>query len=300
MVAAWQWGRFPFHRAEHYRYEAFVTRKRRMRSSRIILGSWLLLACGAAQPPSQPVPASVAPTSTSTAPQSRLESPEQRALTVVASADRSEADRALDAGRKPAELLTFTGVAPGMRAADVAAGGGYTAELLARAVGSGGTVYGQNSKFVLGFAEAPWSARLATPAMKHAVRLDRELDEPFPPDVKELDLVTMVLFYHDTVWLETDRARMNAAIFTALKPGGHYVVLDHSAKPGDGLTAVKSLHRIEESIVKEEIQKAGFVLEAESDAWREPSDTRDWSASPRTAGEKRGHSDRFALRFKKP
>jgi predicted methyltransferase len=219
---------------------------------------------------------------------------------VVGAADRSAADRELDAGRKPAELLAFSGVMPGMRVADLAAGGGYTAELLARAVGEGGTVYGQNSKFVLGFAEAPWSARLATPAMKHVVRLDRELDDPLSPEAKELDLVTMVLFYHDTVWLETDRARMNAAIFAALKPGGHYVVLDHSAKSGDGLSAVKSLHRIEESIVKEEIQKAGFLLEAESDAWREPGDARDWSASPRTAGEKRGHSDRFALRFKKP
>jgi predicted methyltransferase len=219
---------------------------------------------------------------------------------VVASADRSEGDRELDAGRKPAELLTFSGVAPGMHVADLAAGGGYTTELLARAVGESGVVYGQNSKFLLGFAEVPWSARLAAPAMKRVVRLDRELDDPFPPEVKDLDLVTMVLFYHDTVWLETDRARMNAAIFTALKPGGHYIVLDHSAKVGDGLGVVKSLHRIEESIVKEEIQKAGFVLEVESDAWREPSDARDWSASPRTAGEKRGHSDRFALRFKKP
>jgi predicted methyltransferase len=187
-----------------------------------------------------------------------------------------------------------------MRVADLAAGAGYTAELLARAVGAGGVVYGQNSKFVLGFAEAGWSARLATPAMKHVVRVDRELDDPLPAEAKNLDLVTMVLFYHDTVWLKTDRERMNEAVFVALKPGGRFLILDHSAKAGDGLSAVQSLHRIEESVVKDELQKAGFVLEAQSDAWRDASDTRDWSASPRTAGERRGHSDRFALLFKKP
>jgi predicted methyltransferase len=219
---------------------------------------------------------------------------------VVAAADRSEADRALDAGRKPAELLSFFQVAPGMRVLDLEAGNGYTTELLARAVGDSGTVYGENPKFVLGFAEPAWSERLQKPVMKHVVRVDAELDAPWPSEVKDLDLVTMVLFYHDTVWQGTDRAKMNASIFAALKPGGTFGVVDHSSKPGEGLTVVKTLHRIEESVVKEEILKAGFVLDAEADFLREPSDTRDWSASPRVAGEKRGHSDRFVLRFKKP
>jgi len=100
--------------------------------------------------------------------------------------------------------------------------------------------------------------------------------------------------------MKTDRPRMNKNIFSALESGGSYVIVDHSSKPGEGLTVVQTLHRIEESIVKAEVQEAGFVLDAEADRLRDPTDTRDWSASPRTAGEKRGHSDRFALRFKKP
>ncbi len=222
------------------------------------------------------------------------------AQTVVAAADRSEADRALDAGRKPAELLSFFNVVPGMRVLDLAAGGGYTTELLARAVGETGVVYGENPKFYLGFLETPWSERLQKPVMKHVVRKDVELDAPWPSDLKDLDLVTMVLFYHDSVWLETDRAKMNANVFAALKPGGIYGIVDHSSKPGEGLTVVKTLHRIEESALKDEVTKAGFVLDAEGDFLREPSDTRDWSASPKVAGERRGHSDRFVLRFKKP
>jgi predicted methyltransferase len=219
---------------------------------------------------------------------------------VVAAADRSEADRALDAGRKPAELLAFLGVRPGMKVADLAAGGGYTTELLARMVGDTGTVYGQNTKFILGFAEKPWSERLSTPVMKNVVRIDSEFDEPLPANVKDLDLITMVLFYHDTVWMKTDRARMNKNIFGALKSGGIFAIVDHSAKAGDGLNVTQSLHRIEESVVKAELTQAGFVLDAEADFLRVPDDARDWSASPRTAGERRGHSDRFVLRFKKP
>ena len=222
------------------------------------------------------------------------------ARAVVAAADRTEADRALDAGRKPAELLTFLGVAPGMRALDLCAGGGYTTELLARAVGPSGVVYGQNPKFVLGFAEQAWGERLGSAAAKNVVRVDAELDATWPPQVKDLDLVTLVLFYHDSVWLETDRARLNANVLAALKPGGIYAIVDHSAKAGEGVTVAKSLHRIEESVVKDEVTKAGFVLDAEADFLREPGDTRDWSASPRTAGERRGHSDRFVLRYKKP
>ena len=202
------------------------------------------------------------------------------AQTVVAAADRSDADRALDAGRKPAELLSFFGVGPGMKVADLAAGGGYTTELLARAVGDGGVVYGQNPKFVLGFAEKIWSERLAKPVMKHVVRIDSELDEPLPANVKDLDLVTLVLFYHDTVWLKTDRERMNKNIFGALKSGGIFGVVDHSAKPGDGVNVAQTLHLIEEPVLKAEIEKAGFVLDAEADFLREPGDARDWSANP--------------------
>ncbi|MEO8040841.1 MAG: M24 family metallopeptidase, partial [Betaproteobacteria bacterium] len=142
------------------------------------------------------------------------------AKTVVAAPDRSPEDRALDAARKPAELLAFVGIQPGWVVADLGAGGGYTTELLKRAVGADGTVYAQNAKAMLEkFLEKPWSARLASPAMDGVVRLDREFDDPFPDGLEALDAVTLVLFYHDAVWLGVDRAAMNKAVFEALKPG---------------------------------------------------------------------------------
>jgi predicted methyltransferase len=220
---------------------------------------------------------------------------------IVDAPDRSPEDRALDAGRRPVELLKFLGVQPGMHVAEISAGGGYTAELLARAVGPNGVVYAQNSKFILErYAEKPWSERLQKPVMKNVVRVDREFDSPLPPEATNLDVVVDNLFYHDTVWMKTDRDKMNQAIFASLRRGGEYVVIDHSGRPGTGTSEVQSLHRIEEQTVLAEVEKAGFHLLAKSDFLRNPNDTRDWSASPRTAGEKRGTSDRFALKFVKP
>ena len=220
---------------------------------------------------------------------------------IVAASDRSAEDRALDGGRKPVELLEFAGVGPGQRVAELQAGGGYTAELLARSVGPNGRVYGQNSPFVLQrFAEKPWSERLLKPVMANVTRVDRELEDPLPPDATGLDAVLMVLFYHDAVWQKVDRVRMIAAVFRALRPGGAYVIVDHSARAGSGLADTETLHRIDEPALKAEVQAAGFRLAAEADFLRNPADTRDWSTSPRVVGERRGTSDRFVLKFVKP
>ncbi len=220
---------------------------------------------------------------------------------IILAPDRSADDRALDAGRHPEDLLAFIGAKPGMRIAEIGSGFGYTAELLARAVAPNGVVYGQNNRFIRErFAEKPWTERLTKPVMKPVVRVDREFDEPLPPEATNLDAVVNVMLYHDTVWMKTDRARMNRAIYAALRPGGVYVIVDHSGRPGTGVTEVETLHRIEETVVRQEVEAAGFELVATAEFLRNPADTRDWSASPRTAGERRGTSDRFVLKFAKP
>jgi predicted methyltransferase len=220
---------------------------------------------------------------------------------IVGASDRSPDDRALDAGRKPEEFLRFADVRPGMRVADLGAGGGYTTELLARAVGPKGVVFGQNSRLILErFAAKPWGERLTKPVMRNVVRADRDFDDPLPPEAHDLDRVVIVLFYHDTVWMGVDRARMNAAVIRALKPGGLYVVIDHAARPGAGLADVRTLHRIDERVVRAEIEDAGFRLARESDFLRNAADARDWNDSPSAAGDRRGTSDRFALAFVKP
>jgi len=219
----------------------------------------------------------------------------------VNAADRAQADRDLDGGRHPAELLAYYQVAPGQQVAELFAGGGYTAEMLSRVVGPQGKVYGVNSPMVLErFAEKPWAERLQKPLMSNVVRLDRAFDDPFPADVTNLDRVFSILVYHDFVWMGINRDAMNAAIFKALKSGGIYAVVDHSAKAGSGIQDVQTNHRIEQQVVRAEVEKAGFIYKGESDFLRNPEDTRDWNDSPRVAAERRGTSDRFAMLFVKP
>jgi len=234
-----------------------------------------------------------------------LQRPKAVPLTVPASvqallsaADRSDDDKKLDAGRHPGELLAFLGLKPGMHVADLAAGGGYTTELLARAVGPSGKVWSQNNSTFLKFVDKPWTDRLAKPVNKGVVRVVSEFT--LPPDAKNLDAVVMVLVYHDTVWVGADRDKMNKAVFDALKRGGQYVVVDHTAIEGHGTQDVKTLHRIDELTVIREVERAGFQHAGSGDFLRNPDDTRDWSDSPREAGERRGTSDRFVLKFVKP
>jgi predicted methyltransferase len=262
--------------------------------------SLLLIAClslaGCAH---TSAPAEASSSSSSSSSSSALSAADAQAI--VNAPDRTDADKALDTGRHPAALLEFVGVGPGMKVAELMAGGGYTTELLARAVGPTGVVYGQNPPFILQrFAEKPWSERLARPVNAKVVRADREFEDPLPPEATNLDAVVSNIIYHDTVWMKADRAKMNAAVFRALKPGGVYVVIDSSAQAGAGVSVAQTLHRIEEQTVRDEVLAAGFQLAGESDVWRNPQDARDWNSSPSAAGERRGTSDRFALKFVKP
>ena len=226
-----------------------------------------------------------------------------RAQAVVEAPDRMPEDRALDGGRKPVETLEFLRLKPGMKVAELGAGAGYSTELLARSVAPDGVVYAQNPDlFIQRFLKTRWPDRLARPAMKNVVRVDREFDDPLPPEAKGLDLVLINVIYHDTTYLEVDRGKMNRAVFDALKPGGVYVVVDSSAKPGTGTSDSKTLHRIDEQTVRAEVEQAGFRLDGQGDFLRNPQDARDWDSSPGAAAQagRRGQSDRFALRFVKP
>jgi len=209
---------------------------------------------------------------------------------VIASPVRTEQDRQMDAARKPAAFLAFAGVKPGMRVLDVSAGAGYTSQVLALAVGPNGTVYAQTPR-----PGPALTRRLADHPQANLVLATRPFDDPIPEDAPKLDLVTLVLNYHDITYLPVDRAKMNARIFAALKTGGRFVVIDHSGRAATGISEGKTLHRIDEAVVLDEVRKAGFVLDAEGDFLRNPADARD---DP--SGHPRVPTDKFALRFVKP
>lgn len=206
----------------------------------------------------------------------------------IASPIRSDDDRKDDAKRKPAEFLAFAGVRPGMKAFDLASGGGATAALLAAAVGPTGEVWAQSTK-----PSDKLQARAAKAPNLHPVVAD--FNDPIPQGTPPLDLITINMSYHDIVNGPADRAALNKRLYDALKPGGALVVIDNAARKGSGLSATRTLHRIDEDAVVDEVTRAGFKVDARSDYLRAPSDPRilpffKMDGAP---------DDKFAIRFKK-
>lgn len=210
---------------------------------------------------------------------------------VLAAPDRSDADRQNDERRNAAKLLPFAGPKTGWKVLDMGADAGYSTELMARSVGPTGKVWGQNNKTFDAF-----EARLKTPAMSNTVSLIQKYDEPFPADMNgTVDLVTFFFAYHDTTYMEVDRAKMDKAMYDVLKPGGYLVVADYSARPEDGATVGKTYHRIAEQTLRSELEAAGFKFVESGDFLRNPDD-------PRTAVVFRSpiKVDEFVLKFRKP
>ena len=214
---------------------------------------------------------------------------------LLAAPDRSDADREADKRRDPLPLLKFAGPKPGMTVLDMGAGGGYSTELMARAVAPNGKVYGQFPADGFQKAIDNFNARLKTPAMSDAAADFRPFDDPISPDMPPLDLITFLFYYHDTTYMKVDREQMDRKMFAALKPGGILVLADHSAAAGADISVGKSLHRIDEAIVRKELEAAGFKFVAAGDFWRVPSDTRDFSSNRPPSP-----VDAFVLKYQKP
>jgi predicted methyltransferase len=273
-----------------------------MRPRSLVFGLPLLISCAASEPPvGNSYNGNIV----------NFNAPHEVGVTppiqaVVDAPDRAPEDRAHDGDRHPGEVLSYFGVKPEMHVAVIAAGSGYSAELLARAVGPAGVVYAQNTPALLDRlgAEAAWSARLQKPVNQRITRVDRPFEDPLPPDARNLDVVILLVAYHELVALHVDRERMNAAIFRALKPGGIYGVIDHSAREDANVESAVVLHRIESHWVRDEVKQAGFTVFGEGDFLHNAADPRDTpSTNPDDfwSGKVEGPSDdRFVLRFIKP
>jgi predicted methyltransferase len=214
----------------------------------------------------------------------------------VADSARPAEDTQRDAERKPAETLAFADVKPGETVLELAPGKGYYTRLLSAVVGPKGKVYAVTSQPK---PDAPQPPVVAIAADPHYANVTVSMQHI--PDVKlpqGVDLVWTTQNYHDLHNIkDMDVAKINRDFFEALKGGGTYFVLDHAAEAGSGPRDTSTLHRIDEETVKQEVTAAGFKLVGESDILRNKSE-------PHTAKvfdpEIRGHTDQFALKFKKP
>jgi predicted methyltransferase len=219
----------------------------------------------------------------------------------VDSPDRPAADRELDAARKPREMLKFFGIRPGMKLVELFAVSGWYAELESRVVGPTGEVYAQNPpQFIEKYGDKKITERLAGDRLPNVHRLDRSIDALGLP-AAHFDGVVASDVLHDFFWLSTNVDGVLRQVYDALKPGGFFAVVDHSAPAGTGDAYARDYggkHRIDEAFVKQKLVAAGFRLEAESQLLRNPDDDRTRGFfEPEMKGK---NTDKFALLFRKP
>jgi predicted methyltransferase len=223
-------------------------------------------------------------------------------IIAVADTSRPDSDTTRDTDRKPAQTLVFAGIKSGDKVADYVADAGYFTRLFASIVGSTGHVYAveptvffQFEHFVKavaelqGYAVAHPNVTVTTSAALEGLR--------FP---EKLDLFWISRNYHDLhdkFMGPVDTASFNKAVYSALKPSGVYVILDHSAARGAPANVTEDLHRIESSTVRREVEAAGFKFDSESSILANPADPRTAEVFDKTI---RGHTDQFILKFRKP
>ena len=221
----------------------------------------------------------------------------------VADKARPDADTKRDAARKPAEIVAFAGVKPGMAVEELFPGGGYYTRILSKVVGPKGKL------FLMTPAEMKDRARPGSPTpgatsealakeVGNATVVWQPAANPLAPE--KVDVVWCTDNYHDyrnPSFGGVDMAKFNKAVFDSLKPGGVYIIEDYEAAAGAGATQTNTFHRIESATVKQEVEAAGFKFEGQSDALKNPADDHTLAIfNPMI----RGHADQYVLKFRKP
>ncbi len=258
----------------------------------MLLTALVINGCGDGVNEKQPVPEAPAIIT-------EPELPAHDLTSLLAGESRAETDRVRDAGRKPADVIAFLGIEPGMNVIDVIAAGGYYTEVLSLAVGPEGHVAAQNPAFVLeirdGVNEKALSARLADERLGNVSRLDKEVDE-ISPDDGPFDAAITALNFHDIYYNrgEEGAVKMMRVIYAAMKPGGVFGIIDHHGAQGNDN---KALHRALKKDAIRTAEAAGFVLEGESGLLHMHGD--DMTQSVFTEG-LRGKTHRFLLKLRKP
>lgn len=201
-----------------------------------------------------------------------------------------------DPAWKASEVIAFIGIKPGWRVADIIAGR-LTASL-ARAVGPRGKVYAvETAEIVKGHPEGLRMLTALAAVMPNVIVSADPIATPLPTG---LDAVFIRQNYHDlydAFMGPADVPAFNRAVFKALKPGGVFVILDHAAVAGSGISATDTLHRIDPARVKTDLFAAGFVFDGESAILANAEDDHSKIVFDPSV---KGRTDQFLYRFRKP
>lgn len=209
--------------------------------------------------------------------------------------NRPETDIERDGNRKPADVLHFLEIKKGHKIGEMNSGRGYLSAIAAYALEESGEVYAHTApQSVKRWKGNPIEKRLEEYPQKNLIPIVGEMENPNFPE--GLDVIINCMTYHDTVWTEADRMKMNESIYKSLKKGGSYCIIDHHAKDGHGIDDCHSIHRIEKAFVIEEVSRAGFYFDDDSDVLVNPNDPLDQMVFEKDIRDK---TSRFILIFKK-
>lgn len=215
--------------------------------------------------------------------------------------DRFSSDKSSDKRRKPLDILKFADIEPGMSIIDLLGGGGYYTELFNYIVGSEGKVYIQNTTLFLKFSKEELEKRLNNNRLKNVTRLDSDFSNLKLP--QDIDLMFIGLSYHDIYvdredkLLTTTHDEFFPQIYSAIRPGGKLVVIDHAGEVGTGKNNTTKLHRIDEKWAIKDIESAGFKLIKTSNILRNPNDDYKLDIWNKKVMHK---TDRFVHLYEKP
>ena len=216
----------------------------------------------------------------------------------VANPNRPQADRDRDAARKPGEVLAFAGVKPGEQVLELIPGGGYFTRVLSGAVGPKGHVT-EGLPNLTGAADVAQKSNGVAADPNFSNVSEAKFTVGDLAKLGPVDMVWTSQNYHDLhlARFNLDVVAFDKAVYAALKPGGVFFIEDHAAVAGSGLDVPDKLHRIDEAIVKKEVESAGFKLDGESDILRNPADDHSLLVFNPAI---RGKTDQFLLKFRKP
>ena len=211
----------------------------------------------------------------------------------VDSPDRTDAMKTRDGGRKPAEVFTLAGLKPGDKVMEFGSFGFYDTTLISSIVGPRGHVWMYDLPYMQQRTEEAGKA-FAT-AHKNAEHAVGKFDEIALP--RGVDMAVFDMYYHDIKGKDVDPAKLNKAIFAALKPGGRVLVVDHRAEPGSGWRDANTIHRMDTATIVEDMRAAGFQLAVNSALFANPADDKSKRVFEPTL---RGGTDRSLFVFVKP
>jgi predicted methyltransferase len=202
---------------------------------------------------------------------------------------------------KLSELIRFSRIDAGSTVIDVYPGDGDWTRLFSDIVGPEGRVYSFVPAEVAHFKDDPLGRVLTLakePGRENVEAVSADL-VAMPEATQPADVLWLHLFYHDlhTALIQAKGATaadFNRAVYERLKPGGHYVIVDHAAAAGAGTSVAQSLHRIDPASVRKEVEAAGFMLDAESTTLTNKGDPHSIKVFDPSI---KGETDRFAYRF---